>query len=799
MPTPVPYSFTDAAGTVFNRTATLSDGTGGKPIVVLLHGLAGDSTDWTAPEGWRLHYNTSAPLPPDTVIGTFNYPALGYFGVPPMTDPLLPSITNFDQFLNANGFQTVVYSQIDPRGTLARPALELATVMRALHSLPGLTERRFVLLCHSRGGLLARKFLKDNKDDPSAVGRITKVITMHSPHHGSRWGNEVTAPGQPTVTMAAAFDAALNAIVPGTGPVVTRLLGPLIAYTTTPAYLEMRVDGPFITDLAAGETPLPGVEYHTFGGTSVLFSRLIDRVYTVSSAILVPGGFTHVVTSVQNPLISPVFTAYPPVNGSAETTPGLGDFLVSDASSRLPFENSHHTNPVNHAEVMWDPTVHQQVLDILRTTDVWAAWTVHRGGSFDTGGLLRLVSDEFDRLLLFAGGSFNLKWRRELAAGDPVPAGTAAVSPGEAPGWSDWTDFGQGGGFNLAADFDNLQGVGGNAPSSRLHVFAMDTPSEAPDDAGNSFLPAAYNVWVRLRGTQAGNWSSWMDIGGTVYGPSDLIPELIAVYSTLGRGLAVARNNRGEIELFATGNDDKLWTAHEVAQGPPGRFSAWSKLPIPSHGPVTAILDEDGAVLVFVYKANHAIACYRRTPDNSVWQEWVLPDQPDLALSLAVHDADNKIVLLARSSDGTMCWTRQRVAQATRVPDRYRLSARVGFFATLVSAIRLLVSLFGESGPSRIDNRWYPWTKEDGAVASGLSAERNSDGSLAVVARGANGQVFHRVQSDPLGDWTSWQELGGDISGTPVIGRLADGKLAALALSTEGHIRQRTQINPGQW
>ena len=805
MPTPIPFSFTDAAGVVHNNAATLSDGPRGTPVIVLLHGLGGGEIDWTVPEHWGYHYNTAAPLPPNTTLGTFKTPAVGPAG-PIFRDPLLVSIKSFPVFLNENGFQTLVYSQIDPSATLARPALELAALMRTLHSLPGLAERRFVLLCHSRGGLLARQFLKNNKDDPAAVGRITKVITLHSPHDGSRWGNEVTSPGRPSTTMAAAFDAGLNFIHPGAGPVVATLLAPLISYTTTAAFLEMRVDGPFINGLESGETPLPGLEYHTFGGTSVLFSRLIDRVYTLSSAVLVPGvGFIHVITSVIDPLISPVFSAFPPVNGSGETRQGFGDFLVTDESSRLPFENSHHTNPVNHVEVLWDPTVQQQVLNILSASDPWVDWTIHPGDTFDDDGPPRLVRDEFDRLLLFAGTSVNRQWRRELAVGDPVPAGIPLLSPGEAPGWSNWSNFTQEWPLSgFAADFDNLQSIGGN---SSLHVFSMGGPSVALSHSFSNFqLATPENVWMRVRAIQPDDWSSWMDIGGTVYGPSDFDPEIIVVYSTLQGEPAVVRNARGELEVFAIGHDAKLWTAHEQSQESPASFSGWEQLPITLARLVTAVRDEDNAVLIFGY-VYAKMVCYRRRPDNGVWEEWVLPEeQQGLTLSVAIHDAANRIVLLARDADGAMWWTCQRVTLVR--PVRGNLVSRVwsGLLGIVAGAVSLLSSLFsslfgagGPSAPAQIRNRWNPWMSEEGVCASSLNAEQNADGSLGVVARGTGGELVYRVQAEPLGDWTPWQSLGGDIRDAPVIGRLADGKLAVLALSNQGHIRQRTQSNPGEW
>lgn len=796
MATIIPFSFTDATGAVLSNAATLSGGTGGTPIVVLLHGLGGTATDWTSPGKWRVHFNTSAPLPPDTVIGTFGTPAAGLFGAPPTLDPLLPSLTTFPEALETAGFETVLYSQIDPRGTLTRPTLELAALMRALHALPGLAERRFVLLGHSRGGLLARQFLKDHKGDPSAVGRITKVITLHSPHQGSLWGNEVTAPGGPTTTMAALLDASLNALRPGTGPVVATFLAPFITFTTTPAYLQMRVGGPYLTGLAAGETPLPGVEYHTFGGTSVLFTRLIDRAYTPSSAVLVPGvGFTHVVTSVQNPLISPAFTAYPPVNASAETTPGLGDFLVSDASSRLPFEHSHRTNPLNHAEVLWSPVAQAQVLALLATDDTWEGWTTHPG-SLASGGRVRLVRDGSDRLLLFAGPAHDLRWRGEEPGAVPP-----ADSPGEAPGWSAWTDFGQQG--FVAAETDLLQPPGGGPAASHLHVFGLGTPADAPDDALlDQFGPEQRNVWTRQRGP-GGTWSSWTDLGGTVYGPNPLDSSRPAVRSTLRDGPAAVRNHRGAVELFATGHDGRLWTARQAPEGPPGppgRFSAWSRLAIPSHGPVGAVRTLDGSILVLVRDAGLAPACYRRAPDSEAWQEWVLPAAPALAGFVATHDRDGRVVLLARGPQGRLWWTREKAPAATTATTGGLVRSRDrGLLAVLASAVRSLARLLGLESPVKAQGRWYPWSEEEGPFASGLAVERDANGALAVVALDGDGRAVYRAQGEPLGGWTPWQGLGGDLRGTPALGRLADGRLAVLGVSAEGRVRQRTQVTPGQW
>src|SRR5205823_364724 len=41
-----------------------------------------------------------------------------------------------------------------------------------------------------------------------------------------------------------------------------------------------------------------------------------------------------------------------------------GDILTTDTGARLPY-SPHRTNPLNHAEALWDPNLQQQVLGTL--------------------------------------------------------------------------------------------------------------------------------------------------------------------------------------------------------------------------------------------------------------------------------------------------------------------------------------------------------------------------------------------------------------------------------------------------
>jgi hypothetical protein len=67
--------------------------------------------------------------------------------------------------------------------------------------------------------------------------------------------------------------------------------------------------------------------------------------------------------------VPPVLELATAVAALVSTTPELdgaqGDLLVTDARARLPFSASHTTNPLNHAEALWDPTLQAQVVAIL--------------------------------------------------------------------------------------------------------------------------------------------------------------------------------------------------------------------------------------------------------------------------------------------------------------------------------------------------------------------------------------------------------------------------------------------------
>jgi len=356
----IPYVF---AGQVPNPDTGLpgievSAGDPDMPVIVLLHGTGGDIRDMIDPANAPVagqNYDYSAPFPPNVTIGWSTYPGVGVWSCCSLDSK--KAVTSWRDVLNANQFTTAAYSQVDPSGFLAPPGSppppgpvdELAVVMDALIDFFPV-ETRFVLLGHSRGGLLIRKFLKDHA---KLAEQVSMVITLHSPHTGSELAN-----------LADDVTGAVTWLESQIGSLATDALGWLLAITQSDAYQEMAIGSAFLTMLAAGERALPWINYFTFGGVSVRLTRILSWVYTLDSAfprLHVPP-FLHRRMMAEVPGISPVANTLRPTVD--ELTEGRGDLLTADLRDRLPFA-THQTNPINHAEALWHPTIQAQVLRIL--------------------------------------------------------------------------------------------------------------------------------------------------------------------------------------------------------------------------------------------------------------------------------------------------------------------------------------------------------------------------------------------------------------------------------------------------
>src|SRR5262249_24531177 len=135
------------------------------------------------------------------------------------------------------------YSQ--PGGTIGPAVTQLTLLMTTLAADPSFAGRRFVLIGHSRGGVIARSFLVGARAAglTGLLARISTLITLHSPHTGSGWaGHAVTIDGllarlQTAFTMAA-----------GTSPAI---LATLRGFTGDPSLAELAPGSATLAGIAA--------------------------------------------------------------------------------------------------------------------------------------------------------------------------------------------------------------------------------------------------------------------------------------------------------------------------------------------------------------------------------------------------------------------------------------------------------------------------------------------------------------------------------------------------------------------
>jgi hypothetical protein len=364
------HQFGSSTPTKPGKIACASDPS--RPAILLVHGLHQDASTWTAPSYVEHAYDRKANVGEQRIGDTHDKPNSGLYKIG--ASPWLygndrvgwDKNVNWFDYLAAQGFTVATWSQ--PDLTFA-PASQSALV--AFDSLVAHTRARspnaappIVLIGHSRGGLVIRKLLKDR----GSAGRIETVVTLHSPHRGSELGR---TPGRVVAEVVDLVDCCLPSNM--TGPVKTRvkeavveMMRPFTKLVWPDENRELIPDGPLMRMLADGEKAVPGVRYFTFGGTEPGYYRMYAWYFDVMSANPQYSGTTQYfvwrVKPVEIGPLSPIMDALR--DFVDEVKPGRGDGLVTDVSARLPW-STHNTTSLNHAEVLWNRPLQQQVVSLI--------------------------------------------------------------------------------------------------------------------------------------------------------------------------------------------------------------------------------------------------------------------------------------------------------------------------------------------------------------------------------------------------------------------------------------------------
>jgi len=313
---------------------TIHKGNPGKAVVIFIHGLAMDKNFWIDPL--------------ETKVFAKNVP-LRYFAA---RKPRFSNSTNkitigavpmkinglWDAVIQ-EGFSAVCWSQTRPVGPISVAVKELGEVVLKIRKK--FPSRPIAFVCHSRGGLVARKFMASKP-----VG-IKALITIASPHGGSslsKIGNFINPLIKP-----------LKAVLPkDSHDTVSKIVKNLRELVDGRALKELMPDSSFINNL--NDTPAKGIQYLSFGGrkTALLniykWKKVNDSVQA-KSILTIPDSLFKIIPASARPL---------------ELTAGKGDFMVTAESSVLPWTTEHYNLQANHFTISWNKKVREKTLEVLR-------------------------------------------------------------------------------------------------------------------------------------------------------------------------------------------------------------------------------------------------------------------------------------------------------------------------------------------------------------------------------------------------------------------------------------------------
>ncbi|HDK80960.1 MAG TPA: alpha/beta hydrolase [Nitrospirae bacterium] len=306
-----------------------------RPVGIFIHGLGVDRDIWIDPMNTRIFaknvplkiFAASKPGP------TCQYARKISIGTIP------ERINNLWAALRDDGFSIICWSQGRPAGPISVAAEELGKVVsRAKRIFPG---KPIALIGHSRGGLVARKFMERKR------AGIKALITISTPHAGS----SIALLGKYLKPFSAVLKNVLPKEAHGT---VSRAIKNVADLLKGSALKELLPDSVFFENLR--DSFQKGVSYLSFGGTE-------PRFFTVYMCKRTGRGLhPRPLLSIPDSLlkITPSFLI------TDEITPGKGDGLVSAKSSLMPWSSEHHNIRANHVSIMWDRKVIKSTLGVMK-------------------------------------------------------------------------------------------------------------------------------------------------------------------------------------------------------------------------------------------------------------------------------------------------------------------------------------------------------------------------------------------------------------------------------------------------
>jgi pimeloyl-ACP methyl ester carboxylesterase len=325
-----------------------------KPAVILIHGLGMDRWIWEDSARSRI---LGGSLPISFLLTrTPSRKDYGYSEKRPLsllkgltTGPSPRSLRTIYHDLRAEDYPVITWSQKRPAGPLEAAASELSEVVPVAKRL---SRSGIILIGHSRGGLIARKYLIDNGS------MIKGLITISTPHGGSSIARLSQYVSPLVSAISPIFKESSHS--PGLRTASKRV----IDFLSSPAVRELLPDSGLIRDISGQRHE--GLFCMTAGGTSPSLFRLYRWKWEIAEDNSRRRWFLspEKILSLPDILEKIIPEAFIP----DEIRQGLGDGLVSAERSRISWCVNHHTFPCNHAEILFDRRVRKAVMNAVRST-----------------------------------------------------------------------------------------------------------------------------------------------------------------------------------------------------------------------------------------------------------------------------------------------------------------------------------------------------------------------------------------------------------------------------------------------
>ncbi len=322
-----------------------------KPAIILIHGLGMDRWIWEEPSRSRIlggslpisvllthqptkkdyGYSEKKPLAPIPGITT---------GQPPR------SLRTIFHDLRAEDYPVVTWSQKRPVGPLEAGVSELSEIVPVAKKL---SRNGIILIGHSRGGLIARRYLLGNGS------MIRGLITISTPHSGSS-----------IARLSEYISPLVSAISPffkesshswGLGSTSKRV----IDFLSSTGVKELLPDSGLFKDIP--EHKPEGVFCMTIGGTSPsLFCLYRWKWEPIKDNVRIRWILSpEKIFSIPDILEKIMPEALIP----REIRQGVGDGLVTAESSKISWCDNHHAFPCNHAEILFNRRVRKAILSAV--------------------------------------------------------------------------------------------------------------------------------------------------------------------------------------------------------------------------------------------------------------------------------------------------------------------------------------------------------------------------------------------------------------------------------------------------